>query len=165
MTHDCGHEHQDRRERSEWDDVGRAAEEFARRIARDASHFGERIAEHASAFARHVAREWREHERAGGDWTGGDVRAVLHEVRTIVTGVIDGVDELIERVFHPDSAPAPQPDPASEGWVRVVTSRDATCGGCQRRIEPGEECHLHRTAAGREFRCAQCGPPRPAGAV
>src|SRR5262245_19827561 len=135
MTH-CGFE--GRAGRGDRDDVGRAAEEFARRVAHDASRFGERLAEHASIFARNLSREWRWHRRHGLDWSGDDVRAVLKDVRAILTDVVDGVDELIERIFG--GQPAPGPDV----WIRVVTNREITCAGCGRAIAPGEECHLRR---------------------
>ena len=115
--------------------------------------------EHATAFARTISREWRSHRPAdaAGRTSGEDLRDVLKDVRTIVTEVIDGVDELIGRVFHGDA------DDAAGVWLRVVTSRDAACGACGRKIEPGEDCHLRRLPGGREFRCVTCGPPTTAG--
>ncbi len=151
MTH-CGHDHG--RQRSDWHDVGSAAEDFARRVARDASKFGERLAEHASAFAGNISREWRRHQRHGTEWRGDDVRAVLKEVRGILTDVVDGVDELIERFVRPSR----ESEPPEGAWTRVVTSREVTCGSCARPIGAGEECHLRRREGGREFRCIACGP-------
>lgn len=150
MTH-CGHEHH--RRRGDWRRGGDAVEEFARGIARDAQRFGERVAGHASEFAHNVAREWRHDSATDGRTIADDVRGVLKEVRGLVAEVIDGVDELIGRVFQPEPGGAP------DAWVRVVTSRDAACVACGRRIGAGEECHLHRRPEGREFRCAACGPP------
>jgi hypothetical protein len=154
MTY-CGNEQHHHRRRGDWDDVGHAAEDFARHIARDAQRFAERIAGHASEFARDLSREWRRFDRRGVDVgpVGDDVRAVLKEVQTFVTEVVDGVDGLIERVLRRE------PEPAAEPWARIVTTREATCTGCGRRIEPGEECHLRRWRDGRDFRCATCGPP------
>jgi hypothetical protein len=152
MTH-CGPEQRHRR--TDWDRAGNAAEDFARRIARDAQRFGERVAEHATEFARDVAREWRHGAGFDPKPISEDVRSVLKEVRGLVADVIDGVDELIGRVFQPEAAGGP------ETWVRVVTSREVACAGCGRRIGAGEECHLHRSPGGRAFRCAECGPPAP----
>lgn len=145
MTH-CGHEQ--RRRGDDWD----AAEEFARRVARDAQRFGERVAQHATEFARNVAREWR--HGPGFDTTplATDVRGMLREVRALVSDVIDGVDDLIGRVFQGEGE-----EPAR--WVRVVTSRAVDCTACGRPIGAGEECHLRRRRDGRDFRCATCGPP------
>src|SRR5262245_3267392 len=160
MTY-CGGEHRHRR--GDWDRTGNAAEEFARRIARDAQRFGERVAEHASGFARELRREW--HHGPGFD-TGpmaADVQGMLKEVRALVGEVIDGVDELIVRFFQGGRGEA-----ADQPWTRVVTNREVSCIACGRKIGPGEDCHLHRTAESREFRCTECGPPAseppPAGA-
>jgi hypothetical protein len=152
MTH-CGHEH---RQRDDRDRAGSAAEDFARRIARDAQRFGERVAEHATEFARNVTREWQ--HGPGFDTTplANDVRGVLKEVRGLVADVIDGVDELIGRVFHGE------PEDAEARWARVVTNREITCAACGRGIGAGEECHLLRGRDTRAFRCVQCGPPKPA---
>jgi hypothetical protein len=155
MTH-CHHD--SGRGRRDWDDVGRAAEEFARHIARDAGQFGERIAAHAGEFARRMSREFRQARQQGADWDGDDVRAVLNGVRTILTDVIDGVDELIDRVFG--SGGREDRTPADE-WVRVVANREMSCGACGRGIGSGEDCHLRRHAGGREFRCVECGVPKP----
>ncbi len=143
--------------RGDWDDVGRAAEDFARRIARDAGQFGERIATHASELARRMSREWRDARRHGAAWDGEDVRVVLKEVRAMVTDVIDGVDELIDRVLG--GGRDREARGGANEWVPVVANREATCGACGRRIGSGEECHLRRHADGREFRCAECGVP------
>ena len=151
MNH-CGPEHRDRR--GDWERAGSAAEDFARRIARDAQRFGERVAEHATEFARDVAREWQRGPSFDARPIADDVRVVLKEVRGLVAEVIDGVDELIGRVFQPE------PAAATDTWARVVTNRDVTCAACNRKIGAGEECHLHRMPVGREFRCVECGPPK-----
>ncbi len=153
MTH-CGHEYRHRR--TDWDRAGHAAEDFARRIARDAQRFGERVAEHASGFAREVAREWRHGPGYDTKPMAEDVKHVLKEVRGLVGDVIDGVDELIGRLFQ--DAPAE----TAETWARVVTSREVDCVACGRHIGAGEDCHLRRRRDGRDFRCAECGPPKPA---
>ena len=155
MNH-CGPDHRHRRG-DDWERAGNAAEDFARRIARDAQRFGERVAEHATEFARDVAREWRHGAGFDPKPIGEDVRGVLKEVRGLVADVIDGVDELIGRLFQE----TPAPDSAPDTWTRVVTSREVDCVACGRRIGAGEECHLHRRRDGREFRCAECGPPKP----
>jgi hypothetical protein len=151
MTH-CGHEHRPRRD---WDRAGNAAEDFARRIARDAQRFGERIAQHATEFTRDVAREFRHGPTFDTRPFADDIRGALKEVRGLVAEVIDGVDELIGRVFQPEPGST-----ATDTWTRVVTSRDVGCVACNRKIGAGEECHLHRLPEGREFRCVECGPPK-----
>ena len=158
MTH-CHHEHHEDRDR---DDVGRAAEEFARRVARDASRFGERLAEHAGEFGRTLARGWREHRLSGASWRGDDVRVVLREVRGMLSDIVDGVDELVERIFGRERS-AEEPPPAGR-WVRVVTSREVACVGCGRPVGPGEECHVRKGPEGRAFRCLACGPDPSDGA-
>jgi hypothetical protein len=144
----------------DWDSIGRAAEDFARRVARDAGKFAERMEEHAGEFARDVSRDWRRARRsyrhacrrgAGAP----EVRRVFEDIRTVVADVLDGVDELIERVFN---EPAPAPD---DEWVRLVVNRDAVCAACARLIPAGDEAHARRTATGREFRCVTCGVPPP----
>src|SRR5262249_37837514 len=124
MIH-CGYGHEHRERRGDWDDVGHAAEAFARHVARDAQRFAARVAGHASDFARDFAHEWRRARRQGLDTAplGDDVRAVLKEVQSFVTEVVDGVDGLIERVMRRDPEP-------SEPWSRIVTTREATCVGC-----------------------------------
>ena len=150
MNH-CGHEHHHRRR--DWDRAGHAAEEFARRIARDAQRFGERVAEHASGFARELAREWQHGPGYDTKPMAEDAKGVLREVRGLVSDVIDGVDELIGRLFQ-------GPSETAGTWSPVVTSREVDCVACGRHIGAGEECHLHRRPDGREFRCAECGPPK-----
>ena len=146
----CGHEH---RHRNEWDATGSAAEEFARRIARDAQRFGERVAKHATDFARDVAREWRHGPTFDTRPFADDIRDALKEVRTLVAEVIEGVDDLLGRVLQPE------PAATTDTWARVVTNRDVACVACHRTIGAGEECHLRRMPGAREFRCTECGPP------
>jgi hypothetical protein len=147
MTH-CGDEHRHR------SDAGQAAEEFARRIVRDAQRFGERVAEHASGFARKLEREW--HHGPGFDTKpmAADLQGMLREVRGLVGEVVDGVDQLIVRLFQDARGVR-----ADEPWTRVVTSREVTCAACGKRIGAGDECHLRRRPDVREFRCVECGPP------
>jgi len=151
-----------------WESVGRAAENFARRLARDASRFAERMTEHASEFASDVAREHRRtrrelrHElrRAARNVTGNDVRRVFEDIRTVVSDVLDGVDELIERVFE---GPEEAADTAADAsWVHLVHNRDATCGGCGGPIRAGDDGWARRTSTGTEVRCAACGVPSSA---
>jgi hypothetical protein len=147
-------QHTDDRRDDPWERVGRAAETFARRLARDARIFMERVEEHAGDFARDVRGEWscggaaRHHrDRAR---SAPDVRAVFEDVRGILSDVVEGVDELIARLF---------PQPADEPWTRVVANRDAVCGGCERPIAAGAEAHVRRVAGGTQFRCLVCGVP------
>jgi hypothetical protein len=148
-------EHTDHRdERGSWDDLGRAAEDFARRVARDASRFAERIEEHAGVFARDLARDWRRARRryrhACRYGAAPDARRIFDDIRTMLTDVLDGVDEFIERVFPGDAG--------DHGWVRVVANRDVACAACARTVHTGEDTYLHAAADGKEFRCLQCGP-------
>ena len=146
---------------SGWEEIGRAAEDFARRVARDATRFAERMQEHSSEFAHDVGRDWRRfrrgHERRRGqEHTCGrasadDVRRVFDDVRGVVAGVLDGIDELIDRVFPPPA----NADPAE--WHKVVSNRDVTCAACSQPIAVGDEAYLRRAAAGAEYRCVNCG--------
>jgi len=156
MTNPADHGEYD----SDWESIGRAAEDFARRVARDAGKFAERMEEHAGEFARDIARDWRRARRGYRHAcqraaSAPEVRRVFEDIRTVVADVLDGVDELIERVFR---EPAPADD---EEWVRLVVNRDVVCSGCARTIATGDEAHARRAAAGREFRCLSCGPPAP----
>jgi hypothetical protein len=137
-----------------WDRVGRAAEVFARRMARDARTFAERIEEHAGDFARDVWREWpcgrAARHRRHRERSAPDVRAVFEDVRGILSDVAEGVDELLARLF---------PEASDEPWARVVANRDAVCGGCGSAIAAGAEAHVRRAAGRAEFRCVGCGAP------
>ena len=156
MTNPADHREYD----NDWESIGRAAEDFARRVARDAGKFAERMEEHAGEFARDVARDWRRarrtyrhaYQRAA---SAPEVRRVFEDIRTVVADVLDGVDELIRRIFH-------EPSPADdEEWVRLVVNREAACSGCGDTIATGDEAHARRTATGREFRCLTCAVPSP----
>jgi hypothetical protein len=145
----------ERQHSSDWEHLGRAAERFARRVARDASRFAERIQEHASEFARDTARDWRrmcwsfEH---GGRPRGeaGDVRRIFEDVRGVLSDIVDGIDEFLDRVFA---------DAGDTGWLRMVSNRAASCGHCGRAIGAGEECFVRRRAGEKELRCLSCGAP------
>jgi len=144
-----------------WESIGRAAEHFARRVARDAGRFAERMEEHAGAFAHDVSRDWRRrrhhHWRACGQERPADVRRIFEDVRTVLADVLDGVDELIERVFPERGATAPQE------WVRMVSNREGTCAGCGRTVAAGDEAYARSTDDGQELRCLDCGAPSAAG--
>jgi predicted RNA-binding Zn-ribbon protein involved in translation (DUF1610 family) len=154
-----------REERQGWEDIGRAAEDFARRVARDASRFAERLQEHTTDFACDVRREWRRghhrhHRRrdfACGRASADDVRRVFDDIRGVLAGVLDGIDELIGRVFPADG------DEAEGGaaWERIVTNRDASCSACGRAIAVGEEVYARRSADVMEYRCPGCGAEEP----
>ncbi len=137
-----------------WAHVGRAAEHFARRVARDARRFAERIEEHAGEFAHDVARDWqragRESRCGDAPRSASDVRRVFDDVRGVMADVLDGVDELIGRVFHSES---------EHDWARVVHNREVTCGACGRATPAGGEGYVRRTTAGTEVRCLDCGVP------
>lgn len=136
-----------------WEHFGRAAEHFAHRVARDARVFASRIEEHVGELAHDVRREWRcgsfaERRSRGG--SAEDVRRVFEDIRGVLSGILDGVDEFVTRAFQ---------DAPDEPWARVVCNREARCDACARTIGAGEEAHHRRTAAAREFRCLDCGVP------
>jgi len=143
-----------------WEQMSRAAQDFARRVARDAGKFAERMEEHAGEFARDVSRDWhrvhRDYRRACRHAAAPDVRQVFEDIRTVLSDVLDGVDELIEQLFR---TPAERTD---ADWVRVVLNRAATCGNCSREIGAGEEGFVRQGAHGTEFRCVSCGAAPPA---
>jgi hypothetical protein len=139
--HGCHHQ--------SWEHFGRAAERFARRVADDAKLFAERVEEHVGDLARDVRREWRE-SRPRDPASGDDLRRIFDDVRGIVRGVLDGVDDLLAGLFREEGA---------AGWSKVVLNRDATCAGCGKPLDAGAEGFVRRDASGMQARCAQCGPP------
>ena len=144
--------------RDNWQHLGRAAEHFARRVARDARKFASRMEEHAGDFAGEVQREWRCGARTAKHAMPGsadDVRRVFEDIRGVLAAVLEGVDELITDVFSGGAA---------EPWTRVVSNRDATCAGCGRAVAAGAEAWVRRRPGGREFRCVECGVPKDASA-
>ncbi len=156
MMSPTDHRHYD----SDWESIGRAAEDFARRVARDAGKFAERMEEHAGEFARDIGRDWRRARRGYRHAcrraaAAPEVRRIFEDIRMVLTDVIDGVDELIERIFAEPTAGR------EEEWVQLVANREAACAGCKRTIAAGDEAHARRTADGREFRCLTCGVPPP----
>lgn len=153
-TNDQGREHG-------WEHIGRAAEHFAQRVARDATKFAERLQEHAGEFADDMSRDWRwaRHRyrhtcrRVYREASAPEVQQIFQDIRTVLSDVLDGVDELIERMFT---------EPSSEGdreWVRVVANRDTECSECKRAIHAGDEALVRRAAEGRRFRCLECKEP------
>jgi hypothetical protein len=137
---------------ADWEQVGRTAERFARRVADDAKHFAERVEEHVVCFARDLRREWGASPGAsgsGGSGPGEDMRRIFDDVGAMVRGVVDGVAELISGLFKE----------AKGEWALVVLNRDATCGGCGKTAKTGSEAWVRRSAVGTEFRCGQCGVP------
>jgi predicted nucleic acid-binding Zn-ribbon protein len=145
---ECG----DDRQRGGWEHLGRAAEQFARRVSRDARRFASRLEEDVEELARDVRRDWRCGQRAWqrSDWSPEDVRRVFNEVRTVLRSVIDSVDEMIGGAFH---------DAAAGDWTKVVSNRDEICKTCSRTIPAGSEAFVRGSAVDREFRCAECSPP------
>jgi hypothetical protein len=141
-----------------WDHpLGRAAEQFARRVARDTRKFAERIEEHSRDFAGDIARGWRRAEREARwselhDTAGPEVKRIFEDIRAVLTDVIEGVDEFIGQLF-PEA-----PEPASTAWVRVIHNRAATCAACNRPIAVGDEGYVRRGDAGMEYRCDACDP-------
>ena len=142
---------------SPWESIGRAAEDFARRVARDAGKFAHRMEEHAGEFARDVSRDWRRAQRdyrrryagASHHMSAPDVRRIFDDIRTVLADVLEGVDELISRVFEPGAH--------DDEWVRVVSNREAACGACGRPVAAGDDVWVRHAAAGLELRCNTCG--------
>jgi hypothetical protein len=152
------HPGEEQRAEGDWESIGRAAEDFARRVARDAARFAERMEEHAGEFARDVSRDWRRARRTYRHAyrrvaSGPEVRRVFEDVRTVVADVLDGVDELIGRVF------AEPPGEHDRAWLRVVVNHDVVCSGCTQTVAAGEHAYARATGDGREFRCPTCGVP------
>ena len=145
---------------SDWENLGRAAEHFARRVARDARTFAARMEEHVGELVRDFRDDesWRRHDRdrrhrhrhwhRDREQPGPEIRRVFEEVRGIVGIVLDEIEELIAVAF---------PGAAEEPWARVVVNRDTSCGGCGATIATGVEAHVRRTEEGAEFRCVACG--------
>ena len=130
----------------DWANIGRAAERFARRVADDARHFAERVEQSAGDFARDVRRDWTATE---GTEARDDIRRIFDDVRGIVRGVLDGVDELVSGAFRND--------PGAR-WSKVVLNRDATCAACGRSVASGTEAFVRQEDGGMHARCAECGP-------
>jgi hypothetical protein len=144
-----------------WEEIGRAAQDFARRVARDAGRFAERIEEHTGEFVRDLSRDWRRarrharpcHRHEQRQAAPPDVRQVFEDIRGVIADVLDGIDELIERVFPETGASA------ETVWTRVVANRESTCSGCGAAIAAGAAAFVRRADQGIELRCATCGLP------
>lgn len=139
--------------RESWQQIGRAAEQFARQVARDAAEFATQIEGHVGALAGELRREWRSAEpSAKSSGAADDVRRVFDDVRGVLSAVVDGVDELITAAFSSARG-------TDEAWTRVTTNRDAACGACARPIAAGTEAFARRHCGSHEFRCDACGAP------
>jgi hypothetical protein len=134
-----------------WQQIGRAAEQFARSVARDAADFASRVEQHVGALASEIGREWRgPGEEATRAKPADDVRRVFEDVRGVLNAVIEHVDELITTAFAP-------PD----SWTRVTVNRDGVCAACGRPIAAGAEAFARRKVGSHELRCDACGNPNP----
>jgi hypothetical protein len=166
--------HKWEQDQANWEHIGRAAESFARRVARDAGKFAERLEEHASEFARDLSHEWRHarrHARAVGGASADDVRHVLDDVRRVLVDILEGVDEFIGRLFPPAASQAEPPagtesgresgteSGTESGWMRMVSNRVVACAACGRSVEAGEEACFRHGPEGVDFRCVDCGAP------
>ena len=139
--------------RDSWQQIGRAAEHFARQVARDAANFATQIEEHVGALASGLGREWRSAESsAKSTGPADDVRRVFEDVRGILSAVVNGVDDLITAAFSPSRG-------GDEAWTRVTANRDGVCGACARPIAAGTEAFARRRCGSHEFRCDACGAP------
>lgn len=136
-----------------WQHLGRAAEQFARSVARDAADFASRVEQHVGALASEIGREWRgPGEQKAKANPADDVRRVFEDVRGVLSAVIESVDELITTAFAPG---------ADEGWTRVTANQDGACAGCGRPIAAGADAFARRKAGSHELRCDACGIPDP----
>jgi len=150
----------DRHDDAGWERIGRATEHFARRVARDAGKFAERLQGHAGEFAEDLSGDWRRVRRAYRhschrmyrEASAPEVRRIFEDIRGVLTDVLAGVDELIERVFD---NPTQSPGTANE-WVRIVANRETECSACKRPIHAGDDAFAQRTPEGTRFRCADC---------
>ena len=146
--------------REDWQVLGRAAEHFARRVARDARRFAARMEEHVGEFAGDMRREWRCGPGAGRHGQRRppteEVRRVFEDIRGVLSAVLEGVDEIITDVFSGSGG--------EESWTKVVCNHDATCESCARPIAAGSEAHVRGRASARRFRCLECGVPKDASA-
>jgi hypothetical protein len=140
-----------------WQHIGRAAEQFARSVARDAADFASRVEQHVGALASEIGREWR----GAGEGTAkakinpaDDVRRVFEDVRGVLSTVVERVDELITSAFAPGAA-------SDDTWTRVTANHDGVCAGCGRPIAAGADAFARRKAGSHELRCAGCGIPKP----
>jgi hypothetical protein len=160
-----------REQHDSWQQIGRAAEQFARRVARDAADFATRVEEHVGVLASEIGREWRSAgceagsaAGAGAESTAGakpestgataDVRRIFEDVRGVLSAVLGGVDELITTAFTPS---------ADEPWERVTANLAGVCAACARPIAVGAEAFARRRAGSHELRCAACGVPEGGG--
>jgi hypothetical protein len=136
-----------------WQQIGRAAEQFARSVARDAADFASRVEQHVGALASEIGREWRRpSDGSAKPKPADDMRRVFEDVRGVLTAVIERVDELITTAF------APAPD---EPWTRVTANQDGVCAGCGRPIAAGADAFARPKAGSHELRCDACGIPNP----
>lgn len=142
--------------KNSWEEIGEAAEEFARRVARDAAKFAERLETHASELARDVSRDWhrgrrhRHHNACHHHSAPSEVREVFEDVRGILGDVLDSVGSFIDRVF-PDAGAG-----ATADWTQVVANRAVSCVSCGSSVVVGDNVEARRGSEGMEFRCAAC---------
>src|SRR5207248_5753751 len=76
--------------RDGWSHLAQAGEQFARRVAKDARKFAERVEGHVEELTADLRREWGAAEQRGG---APDVRRVVEELRGVVGGVLETVDD------------------------------------------------------------------------
>jgi hypothetical protein len=81
---------------------------------------------------------------------------VFDDVRVLVAGVLDGLDDLIGTIFAP-----PRDEHAdNRDWELIVSNRDGACSLCAKPFSTGEQVYAARTARDIEFRCLSCGGTR-----
>ncbi|HJQ83896.1 MAG TPA: hypothetical protein VKA21_07470 [Candidatus Binatia bacterium] len=130
--------------RERWEQVGKVAEQFARRVAKDAGDFAGRVEKHVGQLAHELEREWQREEVAA------DVRRVVRDVGSVLGAVVERVDAFVSDLFTP---------PTGSQWTRATVDRDVTCQGCRRPVAAGTEAWVRSRGAARLIRCAKCGPP------
>jgi len=136
--------------RDNWEHPGKAAEHFARRVAKDAGKFAERLEAHVGELASDLRREWEAAEQRGAT---KELHKVVDELRGVVGAVLGGVDDLVSDMLS-----------GSDRWTRRVSVREASCAGCGGTVGAGAEAYVRGRGASRELRCLDCGIPKGSGA-
>jgi hypothetical protein len=132
--------------RDNWEHLGRAAEHFARRVAKDAGKFAERLEAHVGELAADLRREWEAAERRGAT---AELNKVVDELRGVVGAVLGGVDDLVSDMLS-----------GSARWTRRASVHEGSCAGCGSKVAAGAEAYVRGRGADRDLRCLACGVPK-----
>ena len=90
------------------------------------------------------------------------MRRTFEDVRGILNDVLDGVDDLIGKLFPDRDEPQTRADGTqataaeSSEWQPIVANKEVTCSFCDRTIEAGEEVDVRTPDGARQLRCARC---------